>query len=282
MAGPQQGPTVTLNMAFLVVEATPDEKWNGRRIPVLAPMAIGRGQAADIQIQDPSLSRRHALVTLQESGELLVEDQGSVNGLLVSGRSQKTAELDSGQQFSIGRSTFRFQRQATEVPAAEAPAAAPRAPEGTRRIHNIDALIANIADPFEEQGRKYALKASEPMELVDPDVSWWVAEGHVDIFAVTLVDGEPMGKRDYVASVKQGNVFFCPDPQDYGADEDRLFVAVGKGAVVREVGINQLQLLTRRHRERIAKGIEAWIQALGTALRGERGPEERTLLQITD
>ncbi|MEM1178884.1 MAG: NHLP bacteriocin export ABC transporter permease/ATPase subunit [Acidobacteriota bacterium] len=275
-----QGPTISMNMAFLVVEATPDEKWNGRRIPVLAPVALGRGAAADIQIQDPSLSRRHALVTLKENGQLLVEDQGSVNGLLVSGKALKTAELESGQQFSIGRSTFRFQSQVTEVPAPGSPAAQ-RAPEGTQQIHGIDALIANITDPFEEQGRRFPIKASEPMELIDPDVSWWVAEGHVDIFAVALVDGEPVGRRDFVASVTKGNVFFCPDPQDYGADEERLFIAVGKGAVVREVGINQLQVLTRRHRDRIAKGLEKWIEALSASLRGERVPEERTLLQVS-
>ncbi|MCG8462023.1 MAG: NHLP bacteriocin export ABC transporter permease/ATPase subunit [Holophagales bacterium] len=269
------GRTVSVDMAYLSVQATPDDAWAGRRIPIVEPFSIGRGAASDIQLEDPALSRRHALVTPREDGRLQVEDQGSSNGLLFGGQAVGQAVLEIGEQFSIGRSTFRFERHTTEIPADDPRATAPA---GTRRISNIDQLIATISDPFEEQGRSIVLVANEPMLLVDPDVSWWVREGHVDLFAISLEDGLPVGRRDYLASVPPGGVFFCPDPQDYGSEEGRVFVAVGKGAVVRELGINQLQLLARRHRDRISRGLEGWIRALGAALRDERGPSERALL----
>lgn len=45
---------------------------------------VGR-EAADVLLVDPTVSRRHAVLTL-ESGQLVVEDQGSTNGSYVAGR----------------------------------------------------------------------------------------------------------------------------------------------------------------------------------------------------
>ena len=57
-----------------------------RRYPLgTAPLVVGRGDDADVQLRDPSVSRRHATVRVAEAGPV-VEDAGSRHGLVVDGR----------------------------------------------------------------------------------------------------------------------------------------------------------------------------------------------------
>ena len=64
---------------------------------------IGRGRSADINIDDPSLSRVHARVTVEPDGLLAVDDLGSTNGILINGREQLSSYLRAGDLVSFGR-----------------------------------------------------------------------------------------------------------------------------------------------------------------------------------
>ncbi|MDH7481501.1 MAG: FHA domain-containing protein [Armatimonadota bacterium] len=57
--------------------------------------AVGR-EAADILLEDPTVSRRHAIITFDESG-CWVEDIGSTNGTFVNGR-----KVEKGEKIQIG------------------------------------------------------------------------------------------------------------------------------------------------------------------------------------
>lgn len=59
-------------------------------IPLKQPCVLGRGADADIPIDEPSISRRHAAIYV--SPELAVEDLGSSNGTRVRGRALKEGE----------------------------------------------------------------------------------------------------------------------------------------------------------------------------------------------
>ncbi|MEM9557805.1 MAG: NHLP bacteriocin export ABC transporter permease/ATPase subunit [Acidobacteriota bacterium] len=266
--------------AYLTVTASPDSSWIERRIQLAdGALSIGRGHDCDLRLLDPAMSRRHVVVRLGDDGTLRVEDQASSNRMIVNGRQVSTATLEVGGQFSIGRSTFRFARHRVAAEAPEGPS--PEMPSRTQRIRNLDELLPTLDDPFEEQGRGLELTASAPLPLTDPDVSWWVLRGHVDLFAVPLVDGRPYGERTHVATVRAGGVFFHPDPQDYGDDDQVGFIAVGKAAAVREIGIDHVQVLVRRHRARVAQALDAWITALGSRLPRDRMPRERTVVRPT-
>jgi putative nucleotidyltransferase with HDIG domain len=54
---------------------------------------IGRGTQANVILEDPSLSRLHARITLDSAGALCVEDLGSTNGVMVNSVQQKNAAL---------------------------------------------------------------------------------------------------------------------------------------------------------------------------------------------
>ncbi|MCD6014884.1 MAG: hypothetical protein K0R88_968 [Solirubrobacterales bacterium] len=64
---------------------------------------IGRSGAADVRLDDPTVSRRHALVVLTDDGDLRALDDRSLNGLLVNGESVEWAPLSDGDELEIGR-----------------------------------------------------------------------------------------------------------------------------------------------------------------------------------
>ena len=68
---------------------------------------IGRGRECDITVEDLSCSRRHALLSLDESGECFVEDLTSRNGTYLNGETTRygtpvTIEYSQVTQPAIG------------------------------------------------------------------------------------------------------------------------------------------------------------------------------------
>ena len=64
---------------------------------------IGRCATAEICLDDPSVSRRHAIVNSKEDRNPRVLDDRSLNGLAVNGRKVDVAELEPGDELAIGR-----------------------------------------------------------------------------------------------------------------------------------------------------------------------------------
>jgi predicted RNA-binding Zn-ribbon protein involved in translation (DUF1610 family) len=68
---------------------------------------IGRSLAADIRFDDPTVSRRHALVVRQPDG-LRVLDDRSLNGVFVNGERVEWSTLADGDEIVIGRHHLHF------------------------------------------------------------------------------------------------------------------------------------------------------------------------------
>jgi len=64
---------------------------------------IGRSAAADLRLDDPTVSRRHALVVRTEERELRALDDRSLNGLFVNGERVEWTPLSDGDMLDIGR-----------------------------------------------------------------------------------------------------------------------------------------------------------------------------------
>jgi DNA-directed RNA polymerase subunit RPC12/RpoP len=64
---------------------------------------IGRCERAEIFLDDPSVSRRHAMVATDEDRPPRILDDRSLNGLLVNGRKVDWTELSDGDELTIGR-----------------------------------------------------------------------------------------------------------------------------------------------------------------------------------
>jgi FhaA, N-terminal domain/FHA domain len=82
--------------------------WDGERHVVDRGRAVlGRSRDADIQIEDPNISRRHAEF-VQEGAAYWIVDLGSTNGTEVDGRRVQKAQLVNGSTFTIGGTTVTF------------------------------------------------------------------------------------------------------------------------------------------------------------------------------
>jgi hypothetical protein len=85
---------------------------NGMRHPLEPPgIVIGRGADADLRINDPGVSRRHAEIRIfpGQGGapNVSVVDLGSTNGLTVNGQKVEQAALQDGAEVKIGNTTLR-------------------------------------------------------------------------------------------------------------------------------------------------------------------------------
>jgi hypothetical protein len=100
-------------------EARPLEAPQGRRQALLvgqdrrnvlsgSRVVLGRSREADIVLQDPNVSRRHAELRRDEGGWQVV-DLGSTNGIKVNGRRVDHQPLSPGDQITIGVTDLTFE-----------------------------------------------------------------------------------------------------------------------------------------------------------------------------
>ncbi len=64
---------------------------------------IGRSATADIRLDDPSVSRRHALIVSEQPDSLRVLDDRSLNGVFLNGEIVDWGRLGDGDELAIGR-----------------------------------------------------------------------------------------------------------------------------------------------------------------------------------
>ena len=79
-----------------------------RLVPLAAElMRIGRGLAADLRLDENSVSRRHAIVVQDAQGARILDDRSS-NGTLVNGRRIEQVDLSDGDVIVLGRVVLRY------------------------------------------------------------------------------------------------------------------------------------------------------------------------------
>lgn len=68
---------------------------------------VGRSLAADVRFDDPTVSRRHALIVKQADGVRVLDDR-SLNGVFVNGERVEWRELHDGDEIVVGRYKLAF------------------------------------------------------------------------------------------------------------------------------------------------------------------------------
>jgi pSer/pThr/pTyr-binding forkhead associated (FHA) protein len=70
-------------------------------------MHVGRGLAAELRIDENSVSRRHAILVPRPTGARVLDDRSS-NGTFVNGRRIVQADLKHGDVLTLGRVALRY------------------------------------------------------------------------------------------------------------------------------------------------------------------------------
>ncbi|MBM1814799.1 FHA domain-containing protein [Pseudosulfitobacter pseudonitzschiae] len=69
---------------------------------------LGRSGDADIVLDDPSVSRRHATLSVTGDGAMQIVDLNSLNGVLVNGTRVTSAEVKAGDTLQLGEVSLTF------------------------------------------------------------------------------------------------------------------------------------------------------------------------------
>lgn len=166
-------------MPFLVIIGGPD-RGRSFQIEEGQTLVIGRSQTSDTQINDPRVSRVHCRVVV-DGGTITLLDNDSAGGTFMNGNKVSRQELDTGDTFSVGDTTMRYQLDAnlpddqpTIAPVAAAaptPQAAPQLADlvgETFAHYRLDKILAkgNTGMIFKaqdtEQDRVVAVKVLTP------------------------------------------------------------------------------------------------------------------------
>lgn len=87
----------------------------GDRVPIRGNCSIGRSQANEIVLADDRVSRRHAIVHVQEATECWLVDLGSGNGTYLNGsRLTRPTRLKDGDGIDIGQFRYVFHQAQAE------------------------------------------------------------------------------------------------------------------------------------------------------------------------
>jgi len=86
---------------------------NGMRHPLSPPgVVIGRGSEAELRINDPGISRRHAQLSVSEGTgpgggtEVTVHDLGSTNGVILNGQRVNDGNVRDGSHIQLGNTVI--------------------------------------------------------------------------------------------------------------------------------------------------------------------------------
>src|SRR3954463_14906099 len=107
-------------MPFSLLSADGQQKYDVRDG---APMLVGRAPTCDVPVFDPTISRRHAELSLVAGGVEIL-DLGSSNGTFVNGDRVTKTTARGGDVVTFGKVVFKLQDSAPPRPAHQAPAGA--------------------------------------------------------------------------------------------------------------------------------------------------------------
>ncbi|MBI3401837.1 MAG: HD domain-containing protein [Acidobacteria bacterium] len=105
---------------------------------------VGRSAQADVMIDDPSLSRLHARVTLTDAGALRADDLASTNGMFVNGAQQSSATLSVGDRVRFGFVEYCVETMAPPAPPVAEPTMTRRPVEAEASISVDGAALAGL------------------------------------------------------------------------------------------------------------------------------------------
>ncbi|MFQ5948791.1 MAG: FHA domain-containing protein, partial [Acidimicrobiia bacterium] len=264
---------------WLEILESGDAALAGQEIAVHSTEAIlGRDEDCTVVLDDQAISRRHARIERTTEG-FRVTDLGSTNGVwLGDQRIDEPVVLEPGRPVLIGTATRlafytepREQRQAEPQPqpALEIPEV-----DAAKEIPEVDAaktlFIQSTAEeiartrPLEAEGESIEVRANEPFLIDDPGTAWYVVEGGIDVFTVSIEGGKPAGTRSHFLGVLPGQCLFGFDLQGQGSG----FLAVGKpGTRLRKVTVSRLrELAGGPGSESVAQLVETWVAGLSRSL----------------
>jgi adenylate cyclase len=139
-------------MSFRLISPDGDQVFELRRG---ASLTVGRALTSDVALLDPTVSRRHASLVVDESG-IDLSDLGSSNGTFVNGERVEHARLGAGDVLTFGKLSFNVSESDVTDNGAD-----------THGARFAPTIIRQRAVPDAQQAFAEALRASGSQPVLD-------------------------------------------------------------------------------------------------------------------
>jgi adenylate cyclase len=149
---PPNRPCYLFGMSFRLVSPDGDQIFELRRG---ASLTVGRALTSDVPLLDPTVSRRHASLVVDDSG-IELHDLGSSNGTFVNGERVERARLGAGDVLTFGKLSFNVSESDVSENGTD-----------THSARYAPTIIRQRAVPDAEQAFAQALKASGSQPVLD-------------------------------------------------------------------------------------------------------------------
>lgn len=189
------------------------------------PISIGRAKSSNLVLDNPSVSRQHAVVRSTIDGQWQIIDRSSANGVKVNGRAVKEATLSANDEVLVGEYRLRFfddspAREMVSYGTAKLPARVTK--ELAKSAYSGTFLpvqpLGNVAEPetrassadrmrsLDHENRLLALVPRVSLELAELAGVEEIARRALDLALeidgaergyAMLLDAESMGRRDF-------------------------------------------------------------------------------------
>ncbi len=233
---------------------------------------LGRGGKADIVLDEPSVSREHARITVEGEGEYFIEDLGSTNGTFVGGRPIRRARLKDGDRVQVGGEyTFRFAILDEEAESLQRKLYESSMRDALTRLVNRRCLFEHLAsamDRARRDGSDIGVLMVDADHFKSVNDRFGHAAGDEVLKAIALAGGRVLGEGDIFARYGGEEFAVLTRPLE-GREEVKelaerirravgdLRVEVGAGAIGVTVSIG-IALLSECE---IADGLELFARA---------------------
>jgi pSer/pThr/pTyr-binding forkhead associated (FHA) protein len=190
----------------LVVTEGPDA---GKKVTVEAEVVLGRAAGCDLVLDDPEVSRRHAVLRVHGPGAE-IEDLDSTNGTFVNDQEiEGPTSIGPGDLIRVGRTRLAMETdlrsaETQAVPAGPAPAAA------TAPIRIDSGNVPRWSPQKETRSPRLPTAELPPSEArpgvrLPGDVRGWALVGAIALVIVAillfaLLSGGAVSKEDFIAS----------------------------------------------------------------------------------
>ena len=130
------------------------------------PLTLGRALSNDIIVDDPYVDAVHARISLDDSGAVVIEDAGTINGIIVNqARTEGPIRMAAGIQLRMGRTSLSVRARNEQVPAAlyDDPgefAGAPLLPVNAAAMASVPVAASNPSGSRLKRGLEWALETT--------------------------------------------------------------------------------------------------------------------------
>lgn len=144
----------------------------GKIIPIRGKLVIGRGSECDLILDEPEMSRRHAVIENFGDG-IYLRDLGSANGTFVNGVQVRDAVLHPDDQIAFDRNRFLLEAPGMPARGEVEPASEQDTPNITQTMQAIRAPEPQKPAPANERSRN--------------DVWWLIGAAVVSAIGIALL-----------------------------------------------------------------------------------------------